>query len=72
MKKIQKVIEKNILENGESYEFMNYPQYDSETSLKIFNDYFLKDVKLTILEKKIIYEDDSEYILPIAENRLPS
>ena len=68
MKKIQKVIEKNILENGESYEFMNYPQYDSETSLKIFNDYFLKDVKLTILEKKIIYEDDSEYILPIAEN----
>ena len=49
MKKIQKVIEKNILENGGSYEFMNYPQYDSETSLKIFNDYFLKDVKLTIL-----------------------
>lgn len=30
MKKIQKVIEKNILENGGSYEFMNYPQYDSE------------------------------------------
>ena len=48
MKKIQKVIEKNILESGGSYEIMNYPLYDSETSLKIFNDYFLKDVKRRI------------------------
>ena len=55
MKKIQKVIEKNILENGESYEIMNYPQYDSETSLKIFNDYFLKDVKLKNIKKIGIY-----------------
>ena len=30
MKKIQKIIEKNIFENGESYEFMNYPEYDSD------------------------------------------
>lgn len=68
MKKIKKVIEKNSLENGEIYEFMNYPEYDSETSLKIFNYAYFNNVKVTNIEKKIIYEDDNEYVLPIVEN----
>lgn len=67
MKKIQKVIEKNSFENGERYEFMNYPEYDSETSLKIFNNILLNNVKTTSLQRKIIYDDGSEYILPITE-----
>ncbi|TEU23612.1 hypothetical protein [Alkanindiges illinoisensis] len=68
MKKIQKVIEKNSFENGERYEFMNYPEYDSETSLKIFNNILLNNVKTISLERKIIYDDGSEYILPVREN----
>lgn len=62
------VLEKNTFENGESYEFMNYPEYDSETSLKIFNDFLLNNIKIKFLERKITYDDGSEYILPVTEN----
>lgn len=47
---------------------MNYPEYDSDISLNIFNNLLLKNVKITTLEKKIIYSDGNEYILPIVES----
>lgn len=51
-------------ENGVCINCMVYPDYDDECHSKLW-DLFAQKIKIVESKKKIIYQDGSEYILPV-------
>jgi hypothetical protein len=65
MKKINKVIHITQYYDQKKFEYIEYPELDFDTSkAKLIHSKFAEVEKI---EKKIIYEDGSEFILPISE-----
>lgn len=66
MELILKVFEKNYFLDGNHVEYLVYPEIDLSNMKKFWN--YKKTSELEKSEKKIIYEDGSEFILPISES----
>ena len=65
MKKINKVIHNTQYDDQFFFEYIEYPEFDFEASkAKLIHSQYAEVEKS---EKKIIYEDGSEFILPISE-----
>ena len=64
MKLIKWIYELSVYSNNDCFNYMIYPEFDDSTA----DQWFFREPKdLKISQQKIIYEDGSEYILPISD-----
>lgn len=63
---IKHVVQTTQYDDNKTFEYIEYPELDFETSkAKLIHSRYAKVIKS---EKKIIYEDGSEFVLPISES----
>ncbi|NNH01814.1 hypothetical protein [Acinetobacter sp. ANC 5414] len=65
IKKIKEIYSITLFEDNQKFNYLQYPEFDSENSLKEFK--YMINNKVVSSQKIIIYEDGSEYLLPISE-----